>query len=98
VEVAATIRVRVVTPERLVWSGEATLVIARGADGDLGVLPQHAPLITFLLDAPVRIQRPEAPELAIHVRGGFLEVKPDLVTVLASAAELPGEVAEDALA
>ena len=86
----STIPVEVVTPERLVWSGEAEIIIARGADGELGVLPHHAPLITFLLDGDVRIRRPDAPELVLHATGGFLEVKPDRVTVLSDAVDVQG--------
>jgi F-type H+-transporting ATPase subunit epsilon len=91
--VASTVPVEVVTPERLVWSGEAEFVVARGADGELGVLPGHAPLITWLVDGQVRIRRPGAEELVVVARGGFLEVKPDRVTVLASSVEVPGEAA-----
>jgi F-type H+-transporting ATPase subunit epsilon len=84
------IQVEVVTPERLVWQGPADMVIARGAEGELGVLPHHAPLITFLADGVVRIRQPGgAPELRVRARGGFLEVKPDRVTILAEEAELP---------
>ena len=86
---AAVIAVQVVTPERLVWSGPAEMVIARGAEGELGVLAHHAPLITVLLDGPVRIRRPGGAELVIGTHGGFLEVKPDRVTILADKAELP---------
>ena len=92
----ALIAVEVVTPERQVWSGPAEMVIARGAEGELGVLPHHAPLITFLVDGPLRIRRPGGAELVIGTRGGFLEVKPDRITVLAGEAELPeGVAAED---
>lgn len=90
---AGLISVQVVTPERLVWSGPAEMVIARGAEGELGVLPHHAPLITSLLDGAVRIRRPGGAEMVIGTKGGFLEVKPDRVTVLADEAELPEEAA-----
>lgn len=86
---AGVLSVQVVTPERLVWSGPAEMVIARGAEGELGVLPHHAPLITSLVDGAVRIRRPGGGEMVIGTRGGFLEVKPDRVTVLADEAELP---------
>jgi len=93
---ASVIAVQVVTPERLVWSGPAEMVIARGVDGELGVLPQHAPLITVLVDGPLRIRRPGGGEIVIGTRGGFLEVKPDRVTVLADEADLPeGEAGEN---
>ncbi len=91
----ALIAVEVVTPERQVWSGPAEMVIARGAEGELGVLPHHAPLITFLVDGPLRIRRPGGGELVIGTRGGFLEVKPDRLTVLASEAELPEGAAQE---
>ena len=81
-------RVDVVAPEGLVWSGDAEMVVARGADGELGVLPLHAPLITFLRAGDVRIRRPEGGELVVRTQGGFLEVKPDRVTVLAEGAEV----------
>jgi len=93
---AGVIAVQVVTPERLVWSGPAEMVIARGVDGELGVLPHHAPLITSLLDGAVRIRRPGGTEMVIGTRGGFLEVKPDRVTILADEAELPEEAAAPA--
>jgi F-type H+-transporting ATPase subunit epsilon len=88
---AGVVRVEVVTPERLVWSGPAEMVIARGVEGELGVLPHHAPLITALLDSPLEIRLPGGARTVIAVRGGFLEVKPDRVTVLADEAELPEE-------
>lgn len=86
---AGVIEVQVVTPERLVWSGPAEMVIARGIEGELGVLPHHTPLITVLVDGPLRIRRPDGGETIIGTQGGFLEVKPDRVTVLADRAELP---------
>lgn len=92
---ASVIDVQVVTPERLVWSGPAEMVIARGVEGELGVLPQHAPLITGLVDGLIRIRRAGGAELAIAARGGFLEVKPDRVTVLADEAELPEDAAAE---
>ena len=89
---ASVIAVQVVTPERLVWSGPAEMVIARGVEGELGVLPHHAPLITSLRDGALRVRQPGGGELVIGTRGGFLEVKPDRVTVLADTAELPSEL------
>jgi len=81
------IAVQVVTPEAVLWEGQAAMVIARGSEGELGVLPLHAPLITALVDGPMRI-RPVGggPELVLLIHGGFLEVKPDRVTVLATEA------------
>lgn len=84
--------VEVVTPERVVYSGEAKMVIARGADGDLGILPNHMPLVTPLKIAPVRILTEGDKETAIAVSGGFLEVHGEQVTILAEAAELPENI------
>jgi F-type H+-transporting ATPase subunit epsilon len=89
---ARTIEVDIVTPERRVWSGPVEILIARGSEGELGVLPGHAPLITALRDGVLRLRRPGGQMLNIACEGGFLEVKPDGVTVLASSARLPEDV------
>jgi F-type H+-transporting ATPase subunit epsilon len=91
---ARTVQVEVVTPERTVFSGPATFVLARGTEGELGILPEHAPLITALRDSVLVVRRPDGEELRIGLAGGFLEVTPQRVTVLADDARLPGE--EDA--
>ena len=84
--------VEVVTPERVVYSGEAQMVIARGVAGDLGILPNHIPLVTPLKIAPVRIKGDGDKETKIAVNGGFMEVRGDKVTILAETAELPGDI------
>lgn len=84
--------VEVVTPERVVYSGEAKMVIARGVEGDLGILPNHMPLVTPLKVAPVRIQTEGDKETKIAVSGGFMEVRGDKVTILAETAELPEDI------
>ncbi len=84
--------VEVVTPERVVYSGEANMVIARGLEGDLGILPNHIPLVTPLKIAPVRIKTEGDKETQIAVSGGFMEVRGDKVTILAETAELPGDI------
>lgn len=92
-----TVRLEIVTPERKVYSDDVTMVIARGGDGDLGILAGHAPLATTLKTAPLRIRKGEgqAAEQVIAVAGGFMEVTPDKITVLAEAAELPEEIDVD---
>lgn len=87
----ATIEVEIVTPERKVFQGEADIIIARGVEGELGVQAGHAPLVTPLKTAPIRIKRDGA-ETLIAVSGGFLEVRPEKVNVLADTAELPEEI------
>jgi F-type H+-transporting ATPase subunit epsilon len=84
--------VEVVTPERVVYSGDAKMVIARGVEGDLGILPNHMPLVTPLKIAPVRIKTDGDKETKIAVSGGFMEVRGDKVTILAETAELPEDI------
>lgn len=88
---ANTIRLEIVTPDRLVYSSDITMVIARATDGDLGILPGHTPLIAGLEIWPLRIQKGENQEL-LSICGGFIEVRPQKVTILANCAELPEEI------
>ncbi len=78
--------VEVVTAEGELYSGEADLVEAPGAEGQLGILPRHAPLLTTLTEGPLQIRLGDAEE-TLWVSGGFLEVSKNRVTVLADAAE-----------
>jgi len=81
----------IVTPERIVYSKEVDMIITRAANGDIGILPQHAPLVSPLRITAVRVKK-DGEEEQIAISGGFLEVRPDQVTILAQAAELPGEI------
>lgn len=84
---------RVVSVERSLFEGEVEFIIARGADGELGVLARHAPLMTILKPGPLRIQETYGgAEQVLFVGGGFLEVLPDRVTVLADIAEHAEEI------
>ena len=84
---------RVVSVERSLFEGEVEFIIANGADGELGVLARHAPLMTILKPGPLRIQEVYGgPEQVLFVGGVFLEVLPDRVTVLADVAEHAGEI------
>ena len=84
---------RVVSVERSLFEGDVEFIIANGADGELGVLARHAPLMTILKPGPLRIQEVAGgPEQVIFVGGGFLEVLPDRVTVLADVAEHADEI------
>ena len=80
---AKTLHVDIVSAEEAVFSGEATLVIAPGESGELGILPEHTPLITRIKPGTVRVIQADGEEEVIYVSGGILEVQPDLVTVLA---------------
>ncbi|HWR44364.1 F0F1 ATP synthase subunit epsilon [Sporomusa sp.] len=88
---ANKIRLDIVTPDRMVYSEDVNMVIARATDGDLGILPGHAPLIAGLEIWPLRIMNDEG-EQQLSLCGGFIEVRPQKITVLASCAELPEEI------
>ena len=84
---------RVVSVERSLFEGDVDFMIANGADGELGVLARHAPLMTVLKPGPLRIQETMGgTEELLFVGGGFLEVLPERVTVLADVAEHADEI------
>ena len=84
---AHTITVDVVSAEEQIFSGEAEFVILPGVEGELGVYPRHTPLFTQIKPGAVRIKQPGvAEEVLVFVQGGFLEVQPHKVTVLADTA------------
>ncbi len=88
---------RVVSVERSLFEGDVEFIIANGADGELGVLARHAPLMTVLKPGPLRIQETMGgQEELLFVGGGFLEVLPDRVTVLADVAEHAEEISVQA--
>jgi F-type H+-transporting ATPase subunit epsilon len=80
---AKTLHVDIVSAEQAIFSGEATMVIAPGEVGELGILPEHIPLITRIKPGTVRVKGADGTEEFIYVSGGMMEVQPDLVTVLA---------------
>lgn len=85
------VRLEIVTAERLVYSEEVDAVVAPGIDGELGILPRHAPLLTTLDPGEIRVLK-DGEESLIAVGGGFLEVMGDKITVLADTAEHAGEI------
>lgn len=89
----AEMRVELVAIEREVWSGMAKSVIARTVEGDIGVLPGHAPLLAQLKEGfSARIIREDGSELGIAVHGGFLSVTKEKVSILAEDAQLADEI------
>lgn len=89
----ATLQVELVAVERKIWSGEATMVIARTTEGELGVLPGHAPLLGQLAPGGVVTIRTESGEdLTVAAHGGFLSVSEQGVSILAETAEIAGEI------
>jgi F-type H+-transporting ATPase subunit epsilon len=83
---AATIQVDIVSAEGEIFSGAATEVFAPASQGDLGIHPRHAPLLTLLKAGEVRVKTPDGAEHFFFVGGGALEVQPHKVTVLADTA------------
>ncbi len=84
---AHTIHVDVVSAEESIYSGDAEFVVLPGVMGELGVYPKHTPLITQIKPGEVRIKVPgQEEEQIVFVQGGFLEVQPDVVTVLSDTA------------
>lgn len=84
---ANTIHVDVVSAEESIYSGEAEFVVLPGIEGELGIYPRHTPLFTQIKPGAVRIKVPgAAQEEFVFVQGGFLEVQPHKVTVLADTA------------
>ncbi len=87
----AGIKVDIVTAERIVYSEEVDIVVAPGIEGELGILPQHAPLMTSLKEGEL-MMRKGGEEIFMAISGGFLEVRPDRVIVLADSAERSEEI------
>ena len=87
----ATLRLEIVTAERMVYSDDVNAVVAWGVEGQLGILPHHAPLMTMLQPGDLLIRKNNEEEY-LAVSGGFLEVRPDKVIVLADACERAEEV------
>ena len=87
----AKIRFEIVTAERVIYSDDVDIVIAPGIEGQMAILPSHAPLLTMLQPGEL-VVRKEGEETAIFVSGGFLEVMQNSVTVLADTAERAEEI------
>jgi len=83
---AATIYVDIVSAEGELFSGAARAVFAAASQGDIGIYPRHAPLLTLLKPGEVRVQPPDGEEQHFFVGGGVLEVQPSKVTILADTA------------
>jgi F-type H+-transporting ATPase subunit epsilon len=87
----ATTRLDIVTAEREVFSDEVDEVVAPGVEGQLGILPHHAPLMTTLLPGELLVKK-GGEEFYLAISGGFIEVRPDHIIVLADAAERVEEI------
>jgi len=93
---APTIHVDIVSAEGEIFSGSAAMVFAPASEGDIGIAPRHAPLLTLLKPGEVRVQTPDGAEHHFFVGGGALEVQPTKVTVLADTAMRARDIDEAA--
>ncbi|ROR99045.1 ATP synthase F1 subcomplex epsilon subunit [Sinobacterium caligoides] len=93
---AMTIHCDIVSSEEEIFSGLAEMVVATGAIGELGVGYGHAPLLTKLTPGPVRVRKADGEEDVYYISGGYLEVQPGVVSILADTAVRAGDVDEAA--
>ena len=92
----STIHCDIVSAESEVFSGEVTMVVVSGEEGELGIAPRHAPLLTRLKPGQVRVMLPEGGEEFYYISGGMLEVQPHVVTVLSDTAQRASDLDEAA--
>lgn len=93
---ASTIHCDIVSAEAEIFSGEAAMVVVSGEEGELGIAPRHAPLLTRLKPGQVRVMLPEGGEEFYYISGGLLEVQPHVVTVLSDTARRADDLDEAA--
>lgn len=86
------VRLKIVTPERVVYDDSVDMVVARGVEGELGILYDHMPMVTSLKVSILKVKKNNVFYPVAISGGGFLEVQPQLITVLADSAELPDEI------
>lgn len=86
------LHVELVAADRLVWSGESTMVIARTTEGDVGILPNHAPMLSLMVDGVVDVQTAEGETWVAAVDAGFLSVANNRISILSEHAEMSHEI------
>lgn len=91
----STVSVLIATAEREVYRGDAEKLVAPGAAGELGILPKHAPLLSALTSGELRITNGENID-EVFISGGYMEVQPDMITILADTAERAADIDEAA--
>ncbi len=94
---ASTIRCDIVSAEQEIFHGEATMIVATGEMGELGIAPRHAPLITRLKPGKVVVTQANGEQLDFAISGGILEVQPQVVTILADTAVRAQDIDEAAV-
>ena len=91
---ADKIQVDIVTPASTVLSDFFNMAVVHSLDGEIGLLSDHIPIISTLKDWPVKLKKDDGTELFAHVSGGFLEMRDNKITILATAAELVADIDE----
>ena len=89
------LRLEIVTPDRIVYSDDISSLVVRAVDGDIGILPNHAPLIATLKEWPAKLNMLDGTSRFISIAAGFIEVKHNKITILTPAAEVPEEIDYD---
>jgi F-type H+-transporting ATPase subunit epsilon len=89
---ADNLQVDLVAADRVVWSGEATMVIARTTDGEVGILKNHAPVLSVLVESGVEVETVDSGRIFAVVDGGFLSVANNQVSILSGHAQLAEEI------
>lgn len=99
-DLISTLGVEIVSVEKAIFSGRARMVVVTGSEGELGILPGHSQLLTTIQPGQVKIYTPQNTEEYYYISGGFLEVQPDAVSILADtvvrAEEIDEAMAEEA--
>ncbi len=88
----STMQVELVAADRLVWSGEATMVIARTTEGDVGILPDHAPMLSLMVDGVVDVTTADNESWVAAVDQGFLSVADNRISILSAHAEMSHDI------
>lgn len=89
---ASVLDVAVVSAERLLWQGQAKSIVAKTPEGEIGILAGHEPVLSLLVESPLRIERTDGTKMLVAVHGGFFSVDSNKVNVIAEVAELAEDI------
>lgn len=89
---ASVLEVAVVSAERLLWQGQAKSIVAKTPEGEIGILPGHEPVLSLLVESPLRIEETDGNKMLVAVHGGFFSVDSNKVNVIAEVAELAEDI------
>ena len=89
---ASILEVAVVSAERLLWQGQAKSIVAKTPEGEIGILPGHEPVLSLLVESPLRIEVIDGHKMLVAVHGGFFSVDSNKVNVIAEIAELAEDI------